>query len=44
MPALSKAIVSLAAAGVPSPRRFVSEVPHGLLERGLAPEWGTLAA
>jgi protein-tyrosine phosphatase len=44
MPALSKAIVSLAAAGVPDPRRFASEIPLGLLERGLVPKPVRLAA
>jgi protein-tyrosine phosphatase len=35
MPALSKAIVSLAAAGVPAPRRFALEIPRWLLEHGI---------
>jgi protein-tyrosine phosphatase len=44
LPALSKAIVSLAAAGVPSPRRFAAEIPRGLLDQGLSAGWTTLAA
>jgi protein-tyrosine phosphatase len=35
MPALSKAIVSLAAAGVPNPRRLAGEIPRRLLAEGL---------
>jgi protein-tyrosine phosphatase len=44
MPALSKAIVSLAAAGVPNPRRFAAEIPLGLLEHGMAIGSPALAA
>jgi hypothetical protein len=35
MPALSKAIVSLAAAGIPAPGRFAREIPRWLLEHGI---------
>jgi protein-tyrosine phosphatase len=44
LPALSKAIVSLAAAGVPSPRRFAGAIPRGLLEHGTAIGSPALAA
>jgi len=44
MPALSKAIVSLSAAGVPNPRRFAAEIPRGLLAHGLAIGSPALAA
>jgi protein-tyrosine phosphatase len=44
MPALSKAIVSLAAVGVPNPRRFAAEIPHARLEHGMALGSPALAA
>jgi protein-tyrosine phosphatase len=44
MPALSKAIVSLAAAGVSAPGRFALELPRWLLEHGIAVGTATLAA
>jgi len=44
MPALSKALVSLAAAGVPEPSRFVLDVPRWLLEHGLPVGAPALAA
>jgi protein-tyrosine phosphatase len=44
MPALSKAIVSLAAAGVPAPSRFALELPRWLLEHGIPVDAPALAA
>lgn len=44
MPALTKAIVSLSAAGVPNPARFAAELPGALLERGFVAGQTSLAA
>jgi protein-tyrosine phosphatase len=44
MPALSKAIVSLAAAGVSAPSRFALELPRWLLEHGVPVDAPALAA
>jgi hypothetical protein len=44
LPALSKAVVSLAAAGVPNPRCYAADHPRRLLDLGLSAGWTTLAA
>ncbi len=44
MPALALALDALAAARVPDPERLMASVPHALLEHGLAPKSGSIAA
>jgi hypothetical protein len=43
-PSLRLALDTLTGLGLPSPRRFIAEVPQALLQRGLPARPGALAA